>query len=311
MPMMQPARSRRAPSVDSDSAADNIDCPMSSAESLPRREAAQCLNCGDSLTGAFCAACGQKAGGPPLHFHDFAHELVHELLHFDSKIWRSLKLLMLSPGTLTREIVAGRRVRYVGPIRLFLVASLIFFGVLALAANRVRISEEDHQRAVALAEADLAQREAQPEVSRFEQAKIRAARKWTRDPMLLLRTVIGALSKSVFLLVPIFAVVTWKLFSKQQPFYLAHLYFALHFHAFAFLLMSGVAALALVHGSLLTIAVVALGIATPAYFYMALRRALRSSWAKTVVAGSLVVVICSALNAAVLWAFLMATLLLA
>ena len=64
--------------------------------------------------------------------HDLAHDVVHEFLHVDSKIFRTVKLLLLKPGFLTREYFEGRRVRYVSPLRLYLVFSVINFAAAAL-----------------------------------------------------------------------------------------------------------------------------------------------------------------------------------
>src|SRR4051794_36377143 len=60
-----------------------------------------CLNCGTALTGSYCHHCGQSA-----HVHrslsHFGREILHSVLHFEGKIWRTLPLLALRPGQLTR-----------------------------------------------------------------------------------------------------------------------------------------------------------------------------------------------------------------
>ena len=70
-----------------------------------------CLNCGASLQGPYCHACGQKAVHPVANVHDFVHEATHEFLHLDGKILNTVKLLVMKPGQLTREFVEGRRTR--------------------------------------------------------------------------------------------------------------------------------------------------------------------------------------------------------
>ena len=86
-----------------------------------------CLNCGTLLTDAFCAHCGQRAGDAHLSVRDIAHEAVAEHLGFDSKVARTLITLLRHPGRLTTEFLAGRRVRYVPPLRLYLSLSVLFF----------------------------------------------------------------------------------------------------------------------------------------------------------------------------------------
>src|SRR5262249_47373911 len=92
-----------------------------------------CPNCGTPLEGRFCAACGQKAAPLNPSLGEFAHDLFHELAHFDSKIVQSVRLLLTRPGFLSREHFDGRRTRYVSPIRLYLLFSLLYFAVAAFA----------------------------------------------------------------------------------------------------------------------------------------------------------------------------------
>lgn len=99
--------------------------PAPSAPSA-HTETARCANCGQSLSGAYCAACGQKDQPLRQPFHRVAVEAVTELLGIDGRLWRSLALLVL-PGRLTGAYLDGRRVRYVRPLRLYLLSTLLFF----------------------------------------------------------------------------------------------------------------------------------------------------------------------------------------
>jgi hypothetical protein len=87
-----------------------------------------CPECETPLTGKYCHECGEK---PPdahdLTLRHFVSHGVHELTHVDSKIFRTLKALILKPGVLTAEYFAGRRQRYVPPLRLFLVIFALNF----------------------------------------------------------------------------------------------------------------------------------------------------------------------------------------
>ena len=90
-----------------------------------------CLNCGTELLGPHCHGCGQHA-----HVHRtvgaFMHDLLHGALHFEGKIWRTLPLLALRPGELTRRYVAGERARFVSPMALFLFSVFLMFAVFQL-----------------------------------------------------------------------------------------------------------------------------------------------------------------------------------
>ncbi len=85
-----------------------------------------CLNCGTPLIGSNCHTCGQAA-----HVHKtlgaFFHDLLHGVFHFEGKIWRTLPMLVIRPGKLTREYIDGRRASYVSPIALFLFCVFLLF----------------------------------------------------------------------------------------------------------------------------------------------------------------------------------------
>ena len=87
-----------------------------------------CLNCGTPLIGDHCHTCGQKA-----HLHRtlgaFMHDLLHGALHFEGKTWKTLPLLALKPGVLTRRYVEGERARFVSPMALFLFTIFAMFAV--------------------------------------------------------------------------------------------------------------------------------------------------------------------------------------
>jgi hypothetical protein len=87
-----------------------------------------CLNCGTPLVGSHCHACGQRG-----HQHKtlgaFFHDLLHGVLHFEGKIWRTVPMLAWRPGQLTREYIDGRRASYVSPIALFLFVVFLLFAV--------------------------------------------------------------------------------------------------------------------------------------------------------------------------------------
>ena len=91
---------------------------------------AACLNCGTVLAGEFCHACGQQA-----HIHRslaaFWHDLLHSVLHFEGKIWRTLPMLAWWPGDLTRRYVQGERARFVSPLALFLFAVFLMFATVS------------------------------------------------------------------------------------------------------------------------------------------------------------------------------------
>ncbi len=87
-----------------------------------------CLNCDTTLIGKHCHTCGQKA---QVHrtLHAFGHDILHSVLHFDGKIWRTLPMLFWTPGDLTRRYVHGERAKFVSPLALFLFTVFLTFAV--------------------------------------------------------------------------------------------------------------------------------------------------------------------------------------
>jgi uncharacterized protein DUF3667 len=88
-----------------------------------------CNNCGASLLGAYCHRCGQKEADTDWRsLGAIARQFRRELVSFDYKSARSV-VALLAPGRLAAEFIAGRRVRYLSPLKLYFLAAAIFFVV--------------------------------------------------------------------------------------------------------------------------------------------------------------------------------------
>ncbi len=57
----------------------------------------------------------------------FGHDILHSVLHFDGKIWRTLPMLFWKPGELTRRYVHGECAKFVSPLALFLFSVFLTF----------------------------------------------------------------------------------------------------------------------------------------------------------------------------------------
>jgi sulfur carrier protein len=81
-----------------------------------QREAWSCPTCGRVVTSKFCPDCGEKESSPAdLSVKHFFSHALGELFHFDSKIFRSFRLLFTRPGFLTAEYLRGCRKPYLYP----------------------------------------------------------------------------------------------------------------------------------------------------------------------------------------------------
>jgi hypothetical protein len=112
---------------------------MSPASGAPPTIARRCRNCGAAAPGAYCPACGQDTRERLPTFGQFMRDATGRYVALDGKLWKTLAALLFRPGFLTREYLAGRRRRYIGPARLFLVSSLVLFAALRLATGSLEI----------------------------------------------------------------------------------------------------------------------------------------------------------------------------
>ncbi|WHI50878.1 DUF3667 domain-containing protein [Microbulbifer sp. MLAF003] len=95
----------------------------------------RCANCQTELLGPHCYSCGQPIKGMVRHFSSIIGDLFDTLLALDSRIWKTLPSLLFKPGFLTTEYFAGRRVRYVSPVRLFIFLCVTTFFVVRMSSD--------------------------------------------------------------------------------------------------------------------------------------------------------------------------------
>src|SRR3954471_14403934 len=94
---------------------------------LPAEPLTHCENCGAPLTGEFCSQCGQHAIDYRRSIFRVLLDAADSFLNWDTKFLHSLNQLLIRPWQLTNDFNAGRRARYVHPLRLYLIASIVFF----------------------------------------------------------------------------------------------------------------------------------------------------------------------------------------
>lgn len=92
-----------------------------------------CLNGGYPLKNnyTFCPECGQKSTSRQLSMKILMSDFLSNYFAFDSKLGRSIHHFFLRPGYLTKRFNEDQRVRYVHPLRLYLVISVFFFFLLS------------------------------------------------------------------------------------------------------------------------------------------------------------------------------------
>ena len=211
---------------------------------------ANCTNCGVPVVGKYCSACGQSA---EYHLHslwDLLGEAAEVLTHADSRLWRTLVPLLVRPGFLTQQFLAGRRASYIPPFRLYLVVSVLFFLVVSLtqtpAAQRaitVQSSAAPEGKSAADLCESLVGHTLLPGANKLRQTFLNACIKSQADHGRELReSFIRNIGRSMFLFLPLLAAFMKLLYWRPSRSYVTHLVLLLHNHAFVFLLIAVVLA---------------------------------------------------------------------
>jgi hypothetical protein len=220
-----------------------------------------CANCGASVPGNYCGRCGQRLEHEIHSIWHFSREATEDLTHADSRLWSTIIALLFKPGLLTREFLAGRRVRYLPPLRLYLVLSVLFFLVMGLGhhskvvllrtgngAPSATVVPPEEIEGFAAKPGETPQQHVQrvcnpkyggPARSFVLPFLQKGCRKVVEDRG---RTVSEAfmhnLPRAMFIFLPALALVTKAMYWRPRRYYVEHVLFFLHNHAFAFLLLS-------------------------------------------------------------------------
>jgi hypothetical protein len=222
---------------------------------------ARCDNCSAAVSGNYCAACGQRLEAPVQSLWHFSREATEDLTHTDSRLWRTLGALLLRPGYLTREFLAGRRARYLPPVRLYLVISVAFF-LWASATHHLRVvlfPEHDPSKAVlaplkedtfgAFLPGESAEHHAErlcssgvnydgPWRERVQPAAHRACVRLVLDNGRSLgEAYMHNVPRALFIFMPLLAGIMMLLYWRPRHYYVEHLLLFVHNHAFLFLLL--------------------------------------------------------------------------
>ncbi|MFC4218542.1 DUF3667 domain-containing protein [Flagellimonas marina] len=89
----------------------------------------QCLNCGHPLdtSDKYCPSCSQANSTKKLSLKDFVDEFFSGLINYDSKLLKTLSVLLVRPGTITKDYINGKRVTYTNPFRFLLSLAFLYF----------------------------------------------------------------------------------------------------------------------------------------------------------------------------------------
>lgn len=214
-----------------------------------------CPNCDHRLApwDRYCSHCGQSAQNHAPTLWEFVHEWIVHYVALEGALWKSLWALMARPGFLTLEYLAGRRRRYVLPLRLVLTLGLVYFVLLKLVVGPVAALDLEVDAAVPapiaasapqppssaassparVASAEAAELQAPP----WLEDRLRRAREaYQRDPANFGQKVwSGALSVAPYVVlasIPLYAALLAGVQWGRRRTYGEHFVFAMHLHAF-------------------------------------------------------------------------------
>jgi hypothetical protein len=251
-----------------------------------REPGGTCLNCGAELRGAFCSNCGQRATAAFPTVGEMIGDAWQELSGWDGRFVRTFRVLLGQPGALTIDTLEGRRARYISPVRLYLVASVVYF-LCAVAVPNLRtpappvIPGSDIAINIGPNGATILPPEQRAEVLR----RLERAPWWAKailrpvvvDPVGFRQQFIVALPRVLFALVPAFAGIVAIFYRRRR--FVQHLVFGVHFHTFIFIALAARELSQLARNLvLLRIFEFAAMIAIATYGLLAFRRVYRESW---------------------------------
>nr|WP_229202086.1 DUF3667 domain-containing protein [Pseudoduganella aquatica] len=110
------------------------------------------MNCNATVSGNYCHNCGQETRTHAPSLAEFAHEFIGHYVALEGRLWGTFTRLLFRPGALTNEYLAGRRKRYVEPLRLYLTLSILFFALLKFTHTEVINLGDDHPQVEEAAE---------------------------------------------------------------------------------------------------------------------------------------------------------------
>lgn len=282
---------------------------------LPDKTQTQCLNCETviQVSDEFCSHCGQENRELKISFWELISEFLSSNFNFDTKLGRTLIDLFLKPGEITKQFIAGKRVRYVKPIQMYLFISFIYFLIAGIdppsfvnktppsqseldALNKselVEVNIDDTELASISdklnnvdpnndSEIDSLMVElGETEITPWKRHLAKQAIKSLRDnnDEALTQEVYANLSVAMFVLLPLFAALLWLFVRRKSPFYFDALIFSIHFHSVVLLVfaLNMIVALMIDETLVFKIALALIFL----YLIMSLKRVFELSWLKS------------------------------
>lgn len=233
-----------------------------------------CKNCEYKFEGNYCPSCGQSILEVQKPVTHFLRDMLDSLLVFDIRIIKSLPTLLLKPGKISTEFVAGKRKKYVPPFRFFLFASILFFFLISLQTRNLFNTEMNNEQRAVMVDSVLNEMEIRGQFSESgdtilaisnlreglglyeilknslrdylsnspltqkERTKYQQFLNSMENPNYITSQIYKYISWSFFILMPFYALILRLFFRKQRKYYVEHLVFSVNLHTFYFILLT-------------------------------------------------------------------------
>jgi len=205
-----------------------------------------CKNCNSELVGLYCSECGQK-NSQLLSIKETLKEFTDNVFSFDTRFFITFKYLITKPGLLTTEYWLGRRTKYLPPLRLYLVMSLMYFFISSIINPGTDISlyKSDFQEKPFQFELDKSSPKYDPSpeivapfVDFFKENFNKGVRVAEKKELTEQDLIWSSMPTAMFILMPFMAFCVYLLNKKKKQLYSYHLITVLHFHSFIFFIFT-------------------------------------------------------------------------
>ena len=208
-------------------------------------EEAACANCGTQLEGRFCSSCGQREEPRVPTFLAMLREVTNAMFGLESKLWISIRVLLFKPGQLTLDYLNGKRQSYTSPFRLYLLFSILVFAYLAVIGSRAvdnadPISSEDIQVPLNKEDITLFGELIPPEIEDMLKDKIINLSQNVKQDLQngnlkkVLSQFLNPIPKALLIFLPFIAAFFKLFYLGTGKYYIEHLIYLLHNHAYLF-----------------------------------------------------------------------------
>lgn len=104
---------------------------------LKKQKGDVCLNCGHPVKDLnFCPECGQANDTRRLTFIALIGESLSNFFAIDGRIFNTISGVLLKPGKVASDFKAGKRMRYMNPVRFYFLSSVLLISSIQFGSNQ-------------------------------------------------------------------------------------------------------------------------------------------------------------------------------